>query len=222
MKYWHRMIKDWLMVWVLMYAIDIIMGLKEASFVSFLYYLIFPTYHLWYIPALFLYVSFFWVMKHYDINDHVILGTAIVFSMVYGLIGEYIIAPVSHDVQYSIGWGIYYSLKPHYGGFFILGWYLRKHILDKKHQIMKFVNFVLWIAFGVLLVARINRSLDFKAFYSFDFYILNYAAIILFFPIIRHVVLHKNLIINEFLQMISDYSLYIYLYHGILVYVRYI
>ncbi len=221
-KYWERMIRDWLLVWTAMYVIDVLMGLKVASFRSFVYNLVFPGYHLWYIPALMLYITLFWALKKLNLRDGAILAVSIGFSLGFGLFGLYYIVPTYWNTPYSILHGIYSGLKPHYFGFFILGWYIRKHSHYEREQKFHFFRFIMWTGFVILLGARIVMSLDFVMFYTFDFFLLNYCAIVLLFPIIKHVVLHKNLIINRFLKWMSDNSLYIYLYHGMFVYLRYI
>ena len=54
-KYWHRMLKMWLVAWVI-YTVYVIR--TDFSFVSICHQIYNPYYHLWFVPALFLSIIF--------------------------------------------------------------------------------------------------------------------------------------------------------------------
>lgn len=78
LKYWKRMLKPWMVAWViyLIYACR-----NDMNIFSFLHNLCSPYYHLWFVPSLFLSILLISIILHNISNDTI----SIIFISILGL-----------------------------------------------------------------------------------------------------------------------------------------
>lgn len=78
-KYWHRMLFEWLIAWVIYTAFAIH---NDFNIKSFAHSIVSPYYHLWFVPSLFMMISMVWVLAR--IIDDKILRLSLL--MTFGIL----------------------------------------------------------------------------------------------------------------------------------------
>lgn len=79
-KYWHRMLAEWLVAWVIYTAF--VMH-KDFSLVLLAKNIYSPFYHLWFVPSLFLMVSIVWLAVHKIKDSFLRLSLLMTFGILF-------------------------------------------------------------------------------------------------------------------------------------------
>ena len=79
--YFFRLILPWIIAWSCYAIIDIIINGFTPSFV-YISRFIFPTYHLWYVPALIVYIFFTWLLLIMETRGSMLLVISILLVII--------------------------------------------------------------------------------------------------------------------------------------------
>ncbi len=195
-KYFLRLLLPWLIAWPIFY----ILWNQPISLERIILLFFFPIYHLWFVPALFLYIILVWVFKKCKLQNHSILIISIVISLAWYFIF------LSGSIELSSSFKFLYKyvnrLRPFYFCFFVYGLYLRNTDID-----FKYFNYI-----GILVISIfIVRVLFFYSnkIITLDFYFFNFALISFSVLLIRKIKFEKFKVI----KWIGKQSLPIYLWH---------
>lgn len=175
-KYFKRMLKPWLIACVCYYILDLIYGWTDFSITSLFRIIFLPSYHLWYVYAMFLYILCIWGLKKINFNNSAIFIISLIISLIWIIFFDF-------DYDWSNGTLnlIFLKYKLHYFTFFIFGYSLHE-LEPQKDEILK--KIVGWCAF-TLGFYRITNFLQITQTYyitTLDFYIFNFALILFLIP----------------------------------------
>ncbi len=204
-KYASRIYFPWLSAWVVYYLIDLNLGIRVFSFPSLIHDFIFPIYHLWYIPALCLYILTFWLAKKAKISTLTILIFSLIISIALTHYWDFFFG-----LEENLAFLFYLNYKPHFFTFFLFGIWLRElPEMDFKWLIVgSIVGFV-------LLVKRWFQFNTTAPFFNFNYYEINFLLISAVIPLTSKI--KKS--ISPFIESIGRNSLYFYLWHAVFQYV---
>ncbi|UYP48447.1 hypothetical protein NEF87_004732 [Candidatus Lokiarchaeum ossiferum] len=175
-KYFKRMLKPWLIACLCYYTFDLIYGWTTFSISSLFRIIFLPSYHLWYVYAMFLYILCIWGLKKIHLKNSVIFIISLFISLIWILFFDF-----SYDWSNETLNLIFLKYKLHYFTFFIFGYSLNE-LEPQKDEILKKV--VGWGAF-TLSFYRITDYLQITQtnyITTLDFYILNFALILFLIP----------------------------------------
>jgi len=197
-KYFYRLLLPWLIAWIVYY---IIWG-KEISIETMVILFFFPLYHLWFVPAIFIFIIFTWFLKKFKTQNQIILIISITISLSWYFIylsGHFDLS--SYKLLYTYLKRVN-RLRPYYLCFYVFGLYLRNVYID-----LKYFKYVCALVISIFVIRRIF-------FYkgttiTLDGYILNFALILFSVLLVRKIKFEKYKIIN----WIGKNSLPIYLWH---------
>jgi len=200
-KYYNRLIQPWLVAWVTYFVLEVHDSLTIESVTDSL---IFPYYHLWYVPTLIVFI----VVLNLCVTCSV--APAILLSVSALLV---IPCEVMLSLEGSTGLPGFVKdfcnvYKPHYFIFFLTGFFITR-FPDLKHYTARFMA-----AGAAGLVWRIVSfwGNDISAL-SIDFYVLNIALIVVLLLNLDRIRLKKIAMI----KWIGKNSLPIYLWHVIVI-----
>lgn len=195
-KYFLRLLLPWLIAWPIFYILwDQPISLDKMILLFF-----FPLYHLWFVPALFLYIILVWIFKKFKLQNHIILIISIVISLTWYFF--FLSGFFEPDSSLKFLYKYFSRLRPYYFCFFGFGLYIRKTEID-----LKYFNYT-----GILVISIfIIRVLFFYSnkIITLDFYLFNFALILFSVLLVRKIKFEKFKVI----KWIGKQSLPIYLWH---------
>jgi hypothetical protein len=221
-KYAKRLMGFWWITWAVYAILDYLVMGRFQIFEEFLHFIIFPEYHLWYIPALMLYMAIFLLMKKTGWSNLTILTIAALLTITCYINFEILHNPM--DWAGTIPADIYRYYKPHYFLFFVFGYTLKGYKL--KHM-WHWLPYIIIIAMILIRIWRFYFPTgDLPVVHTWDFYVLNIFLIILILPFFNtnhhfKVDIRVKKYIYYPIMWIGINSLQIYLWHPILKYIIY-
>lgn len=197
-KYFYRLLIPWLIAWIVYYII----WKEEFSVEAMVMYFLFPLYHLWFVPALLIFIVFTWLLKKFKIQNQIILIISIIISLYWFFIyhSGYIDLS-SYELLYTYLKRVN-RLRPYYLCFFVFGLYLRNVHIDFKY--FKYIC-VLVISIFIIRLLFFFGGTDI----TLDDYVLNFALILFSVVLVRKSKFEKF----KKIKWIGKNSLPIYLWH---------
>lgn len=224
-KYAKRLLLSWAIAWFVYAILEFTVAKRFTTIQDLINFLIFPDMHLWYVPALLVYINVLFFFKKMGWPDWKILLLSFVVSILTVYNFEYV--HVWTDWYQTIPGNIYRTYRPHFFLFFMLGYSIKTFQLEKKNANILKIGVVL--LFGMRFLNFYLPSLN-RPMFTWDFYLLNLFLIVLILPYFNNAYQFDFQIktkpklkwIYYPIMWIGINSLHIYLWHALLRYVRFI
>lgn len=187
-KYWNRMLKAWLLAYVIFTSYLL---LREPTIISVIGLTYSPWGHLWYVPTLFLYIL---LCKFLFGKTNLIVSYSVLVLL--GIAWNYVIQTTSINVSHWFDC----SKLP----YFALGLYFKNHLNSEKFNKSYIVIPLLYVPLYFAFV-----SLPFKTFGLGTALLLVGVIILYFYPALKNDTMPKS----KVLSYIGKNSLYVYLWH---------
>lgn len=197
-KYFRRMLLQWIIALCVFTFLAYYPNLNIGSIGA---YIVKPYYHLWFVPTLFVFIMFLWIILKFK-NEYVLLCLiGIVSALLYA----------SNAIVISMANGIRFE----YFVWFALGIVSRKYY-NKKFNIQNINKKIVWG--GVFLI---NALIMLPLFYFHEdargcymkYFMVAYCLYLCLFVVLPYIINEKNTFRNKVLEKIGRNSLEIYLWH---------
>lgn len=210
--YLKKLVNRAIIPWLIAFVVYIPFSFYHRSYTTFsIYDIIYPYFHLWYVPAYVLgAVLCFWVIK-FNIPTFIVLLFTTAITVAWFLIYRDPKLPIPELPVYFLGEKRFYS----YLLFFFLGFALRNQLIKLRPNAILLLLFI-----GLSFIAIIGIIYKGQAF--FDFFVLPYLILnisLIFFTIIY--TSSQNWTQNKFIVFLNNQSLGLYLYHPMFVFMAY-
>ena len=204
-RYFYRMLLPWLVACVIYYPVNNIPALRQGSipWQDTLSHLLYPWYHLWFVPVLFLMVVMTWGLEKQNyMPRRIILGGGLLLAICVPTLDNLTGALVPSSMTYFFGDHRLYS----YFFFFYLGYCLRNSML--LTQIPRGGALAIVVSFAILRV--MDFWIEIPDILSVLVFVTLNAALIIF--CIRFL-LNFDILGKRLFQFMGVNSLPIYLWH---------
>lgn len=202
--YLFRVIVPWIIAVILYTTINNIIS-KQFSIQSYIYGLIHPYYHLWFILGYISYILITYILVKVKLSNNAILIISLIISVIskYGLPTKGIMSRYIEIIQYDFR---LYNLI-----FFVIGFIIRDLLFGDKLKINKYykITTLFSIILMVINVVLFFYDTKFILFEKIIFFGLN---IVLLISILSFCIANY-LPRNSFLEYLGKNSLIFYLYH---------
>lgn len=207
-----KLINRAIIPWLIAFLVYLPFAFNNRSFLNFsIYDIIYPFFHLWYVPAYILAVIVcFWVIK-FKIPNFLILILTICCTVGWFLIYRDPKMPIPELPLYFLGEKRFYS----YLLFFYIGFALRNNIIKLRPNALLLIILIGFSFIGIIGI--IYKGEQFFNFFVVPYLILN--ASLIFFTIIY--TSSQNWTNNKFIHFLNNQSLGIYLYHPMFIFIAY-
>lgn len=203
----HRLFIPWTLAWILYLPLRLDgRSIFEISISD----LIYPFFHLWYIPAYFLGVLLCYAVTKYKIRVvFVLIITSLITSCWFVFYKESKL-PIDEQPLYYLGDKRLYS----YMFFFFIGFCLRNGLIKFKPSVLK-LAFLIVIMFCLSIISVYQESPTVIALIP---YMIFNTSLVLF---LLNYIGHLEVFQNKFVLLFNKHSLGLYLFHPIMIYLIY-
>lgn len=210
-KYLYRLIIPWLVAFVFYNYIVYGSQLRYFDFAELVEKVIYPYYHLWFIPALLVMIVCLWAIEKLRINPGVVIITSLVVTTAWFAWFQWIDKQL---MQESIFYK-YLGDKRNFIYFFFF--YLSYVLKNYRRDLLGFFNIkklitAIVIITPLLILSNYIKGDPIRPYYYTFFYLLFNVSII--FLVLSYLIGYK--IKNSILQFSNNYSMVVYLYHYII------
>lgn len=142
----------------------------EIAFLFLVSLLFFPFHNLWFIPALFLFTIFTWILKKKNISDIIILISSLFFVRLI-----FILLSLSSNPHISFIYLIIREYRPQFYFFFFLGYYIRnREIHYRNYSLLRFFVIFLFFLRGTSYFPAIKIAFlyDIPVFYLLNVFLI--------------------------------------------------
>lgn len=202
-KYFFRLILPWSIAAATYYIVRGILGTNSFSLLTLKNSLLYPFYHLWFIPGFLSWIVLTWILKKIFANFNHILFLGFFISLIFMILHQY--PKIYSDIHYvtrmlSI---ITYTFRPYFYIFFLIGIYYRSIPLHRPN-IFEILSPLFFLCFVIYLFYNENIKLSILNFFVLNFFILNLCL---------KLASTNSLFQFNFIEWLGKNSLGIYLWH---------
>lgn len=210
-KYLYRLIIPWLIAFMFYNIVVYRDQIFSFDLPGLIEKVIYPYYHLWFIPALLVMIICLWLIEKYRINTTIVLITSLTITMAWFAWFQWI------DKQLMEQSLFYKFLGDKRNFIYFFFFYLSYMLKNYRRDLLGFFSFkrlvlAIIILTPLLIISNYIKGNPVRPYYYTFFYML-YNVLIIFF-VLSNLIGYK--IKNSILQFSNKYSMVIYLYHYII------
>ncbi len=210
-KYFHRLIIPWTVAFVFYNVMVYGVELFNLTLIEWVEKLIYPYYHLWFIPALLFMIFLLWVVEKLQIPPLAVLLGSLCITVLWFAYFQWI------DLQLAQQNLFYHFLGDKRSVIYFFFFFLSYSLKNFKQGWLGAIDFrklaiILLVLTPLLVVSNYLKGNPIRPYYYTLFYLLFNVTII--YTVLSHLINVK--IKNAILQFSNNYSMAIYLYHYII------
>ncbi len=210
-KYLYRLIIPWSVAFVFYNGIVYREQIFAFGMMELVEKIIYPYYHLWFIPALLVMICCLWLIEKYRINPTVVLIIALITTLAWFAWFQWIDKRL---MEQSL---LYKLLGDKRNFIYFFFFYLSYMLKNYRRDLLGFISYkklvvLIMVVTPVLVFSNYIKGHPIRPYYYTVFYMLLNVSIILF--VLSYLIGYK--IKSQILQFSNNYSMVIYLYHYII------
>lgn len=210
-KYLYRLIIPWLLAFVFYNCIVYGSQILSFGFPELIEKVIYPYYHLWFIPALLVMIICLWFIEKYRVNPMVVLLTSLAITMIWFAWFQWIDKRLMQESLFYKFLGDKRNFI--YFFFFYLSYVLKNYRRDLLGYFsLKKLVVTIVVVTPLLILSNYMKGDPIRPYYYTFFYLLFNVPII--FLVLSYLIGYR--IKSRILQFSNDYSMVVYLYHYII------
>ncbi|OXB05066.1 acyltransferase family protein [Flavobacterium pectinovorum] len=202
-KYFLRIILPWIIAFISYYIISCILGTNLFSIAKFKNSIIYPFYHLWFIPGFLSWILLTWLFKKLFTNYNIILILGLLISITFIILYKYSSIYTQIPFLNRIFSILIYTFRPYFYIFFLIGISYRNKTI-KKLRLIEIITPFIFLGLVVYLFFYDSVILSILNFFLLNLSILNLCL---------KLALTDSLFESKSIQWLGINSLGIYLWH---------